>query len=65
MCPTQLTARAFLSGLYPTCKDVVPIMEETQLLFEQGQDPTANCPVCSRAGKRHDVSGKLIPVRPC
>lgn len=25
-------------------------MEETQLLFEQGQDPTANCPVCSRAG---------------
>ncbi|UIZ22736.1 hypothetical protein KXD40_003801 [Peronospora effusa] len=45
----NLTAVAFLSGLYPSCKELVPIMKETQLLFEQGQDPTANCPVCSRA----------------
>lgn len=44
----QLTAQAFLAGLYPTCKDVVPITAETRLLFEQGQDPTANCPVCSK-----------------
>ncbi|KAL4144612.1 hypothetical protein PRNP1_013741 [Phytophthora ramorum] len=45
----NLTAIAFLSGLYPSCKDLVPITKETQLLFEQGQDPTANCPVCSKA----------------
>ncbi|KAG6597882.1 uncharacterized protein IUM83_07692 [Phytophthora cinnamomi] len=45
----NLTAIAFLSGLYPLCKDLVPITKETQLLFEQGQDPTANCPVCSKA----------------
>jgi hypothetical protein len=46
----QLTAVAFLSGLYPSCKDLVPITKETQLLFEQGQDPTPDCPVCSKAG---------------
>ncbi|CAH0475845.1 unnamed protein product [Peronospora belbahrii] len=45
----NLTAAAFLSGLYPSCKELVPITKETQLLFEQGQDPTANCPVCSKA----------------
>lgn len=26
----------------------MPITAETRLLFEQGQDPTANCPVCSK-----------------
>lgn len=46
----QLTAQAFLSGLHPKCKDVVPITAQTRLLFEQGQDPTANCPVCSKSG---------------
>ncbi|RLN02239.1 hypothetical protein BBJ28_00000229 [Nothophytophthora sp. Chile5] len=46
----NLTALAFLSGLYPSCKELVPITKQTQLLFEQGQDPTANCPVCSKAG---------------
>ncbi|KAF4133793.1 Histidine phosphatase superfamily (branch 2) [Phytophthora infestans] len=45
----NLTAVAFLSGLYPLCKELVPITKETQSLFEQGQDPTASCPVCSRA----------------
>ncbi|ETN13506.1 hypothetical protein PPTG_08309 [Phytophthora nicotianae INRA-310] len=45
----NLTALAFLSGLYPLCTELVPITKETQSLFEQGQDPTANCPVCSRA----------------
>ncbi|KAG7393890.1 hypothetical protein PHYPSEUDO_000067 [Phytophthora pseudosyringae] len=45
----NLTAVAFLSGLYPSCRELVPITKETQLLFEQGQDPTANCPVCSKA----------------
>ncbi|KAF1794243.1 Histidine phosphatase superfamily [Phytophthora cactorum] len=45
----NLTAVAFLSGLYPLCKELVPITKETQLLFEQGQDPTADCPVCSKA----------------
>ncbi|TYZ63886.1 hypothetical protein PybrP1_006249 [[Pythium] brassicae (nom. inval.)] len=44
----NLTAQAFLSGLHPTCKDVVPITAQTRLLFEQGQDPSASCPVCSR-----------------
>ncbi|EGZ15814.1 hypothetical protein PHYSODRAFT_508446, partial [Phytophthora sojae] len=46
----NLTAIAFLSGLYPLCKELVPSTKETELLFEQGQDPTTNCPVCSRAG---------------
>ncbi|KAG7400040.1 hypothetical protein PHYBOEH_007108 [Phytophthora boehmeriae] len=45
----NLTAIAFMSGLYPSCKDLVPITKQTQLLFEQGQNPTANCPVCSKA----------------
>ncbi|KAL3671529.1 hypothetical protein V7S43_003449 [Phytophthora oleae] len=45
----NLTAIAFLSGLYPSCKELVPITKETELLFEQGQDPTADCPVCSKA----------------
>uniref|UniRef100_K3WGU2 Histidine acid phosphatase n=1 Tax=Globisporangium ultimum (strain ATCC 200006 / CBS 805.95 / DAOM BR144) TaxID=431595 RepID=K3WGU2_GLOUD len=44
----NLTAQAFMHGLYPTCPDLVPITAETRLLFEQGQDPTANCPVTSR-----------------
>ncbi|KAE8892769.1 hypothetical protein PF007_g3779 [Phytophthora fragariae] len=45
----NLTAIAFSSGLYPSCKDLVPITKETELLFEQGQNPTADCPVCSKA----------------
>ncbi|KAK1945000.1 Periplasmic AppA protein [Phytophthora citrophthora] len=45
----NLTAIAFLGGLYPSCKELVPITKETELLFEQGQDPTADCPVCSKA----------------
>ncbi|CAI5740205.1 unnamed protein product [Hyaloperonospora brassicae] len=45
----NVTAVAFLSGLYPLCKDLVPMTTETRLLFEQGQDPTAKCPVCSKA----------------
>lgn len=28
----------------------MPITAETRLLFEQGQDPTASCPVCSKSG---------------
>ncbi|RLN26176.1 hypothetical protein BBI17_001272 [Phytophthora kernoviae] len=50
----NLTAIAFLSGLYPSCKDLVPITKQTQLLFEQGEDPTANCPVCSKAGAKNE-----------
>ncbi|KAI9916103.1 hypothetical protein PsorP6_008190 [Peronosclerospora sorghi] len=45
----NLTALGFLSGLYPLCKQLVPITKGTHLLFEQGEDPTASCPVCSKA----------------
>uniref|UniRef100_A0AAV1SZD6 Acid phosphatase n=1 Tax=Peronospora matthiolae TaxID=2874970 RepID=A0AAV1SZD6_9STRA len=45
----NVTAVAFLSGLYPLCEELVPMTEKTQFLFEQGQDPTAKCPVCSKA----------------
>ncbi|GLD99369.1 hypothetical protein PINS_up008088 [Pythium insidiosum] len=44
----NLTAQAFVDGAFPSCADLVPITKGTRLLFEQGQDPTATCPVCSR-----------------
>ncbi|DBA04020.1 TPA: hypothetical protein N0F65_009367 [Lagenidium giganteum] len=44
----NLTADAFIRGMYPKCPEVVPMTAQTRLLFEQGQDPTATCPVCSR-----------------
>ncbi|TMW56571.1 hypothetical protein Poli38472_006581 [Pythium oligandrum] len=44
----NLTAEALLGGSFPACKEIVPTTEGTRLLFEQGQDPTATCPVCSR-----------------
>ncbi|KAJ0399489.1 hypothetical protein P43SY_003366 [Pythium insidiosum] len=43
-----LTAQAFVNGAFPACSSLVPITKGTRLLFEQGQDPTATCPVCSR-----------------
>lgn len=43
------TAEAFLRGMYPECSHLAPTTNQTRLLFEQGQDPTATCPVCSRA----------------
>lgn len=61
----QLTAQAFMTGLYPSCRDVVPITAETRLLFEQGEDPTANCPVCSRTGRWHRTVHCVLWLKTC
>ncbi|ETV92561.1 hypothetical protein H310_13224 [Aphanomyces invadans] len=44
-----ITAQEFLHGFLPTCADLSPVTNGTRLLFEQGQDPTATCPVASHS----------------